>query len=219
MNMGLKNVLLVSSDEDLNKALIDQFELLKVFEVEVYHTLQSCNNFCKPDLMIYNHQFNDGKKLDISNWFKRNVIEYKVIILGTSFKSPLETSVMNLENYIYIEKPFVYDFLEKAILESLEKSLANILYLNDIKFFPNKKVLINSCGIEIRLTEKEAGIILLLYNSANQTVSKETLLKEVWRYRDGVTTHTLETHLYHLRKKLDDDIVITTEKGGYSISI
>ena len=81
MNMGLKNVLLVSSDEDLNKALIDQFELLKVFEVEVYQTLQSCNNFCKPDLMIYNHQFNDGKKQDISNWFKRNVIEYKVIIL------------------------------------------------------------------------------------------------------------------------------------------
>ena len=219
MNMGLKNVLLVSSDEDLNKALIDQFELLKVFEVEVYHTLQSCNNFCKPDLMIYNHQFNDGKKLDISNWFKRNVIEYKVIILGTSFKSPLETSVMNLENYIYIEKPFVYDFLEKAILESLEKSLANILYLNDIKFFPNKKVLIKSSGIEIRLTEKEAGIVLILYNSANQTVSKETLLKEVWGYRDGVNTHTLETHLYHLRKKLDDDIIITTEKGGYSISI
>ena len=49
--MGLKNVLLVSSDEDLNKALIDQFELLKVFEVEVYHTLQSCNNFC-----LYQHQ-------------------------------------------------------------------------------------------------------------------------------------------------------------------
>ena len=169
--------------------------------------------------MIYNYQFNDSKKLDIANWFKRNAIEYKVIILGASPKSSIETSVMNLENYIYIEKPFVYDFLEKAILEGLEKSLTQILYLNDIKFFPNKKILIKSSGIEIRLTEKEAGIILLLYNSANQTVSKETLLKEVWRYRDGVTTHTLETHLYHLRKKLDDDIVITTEKGGYSISI
>ncbi len=219
MNMGLKNVLLVSSDEDLNKALIDQFELLKLFEVEVHHTLQGCNNFWKPDLMIYNYQFNDSEKLNIANWFKRNAIEYKVIILGDSLKSSIETSVMNLENYIYIEKPFVYDFLEKAILESLEKSLTQKLYLNDIKFFPNKKVLINSSGIEIRLTEKEAGIVLILYNSANQTVSKETLLKEVWGYRDGVNTHTLETHLYHLRKKLDDDIIITTEKGGYSISI
>ena len=62
-------------------------------------------------------------------------------------------------------------------------------------------------------------VVLMICDSANQIVSKETLLNKVWGYSEGVTTHTLETHLYHLRKKLDDDKIISTEKGGYCMSI
>jgi len=71
---------------------------------------------------------------------------------------------------------------------------------------------------EVRLTEKETDILMFLYSFANQTVSKKQLLNEVWGYKDGVTTHTLETHLYYLRKKLGDDKIISTEKDGYLLS-
>ena len=71
---------------------------------------------------------------------------------------------------------------------------------------------------EVRLTEKETDILMFLYSFANQTVSKKQLLDEVWGYKDGVTTHTLETHLYYLRKKLGDDKIISTEKDGYLLS-
>jgi DNA-binding response OmpR family regulator len=216
MSKVLKKILLVSSDDLLNKALIDQFELVELFSVEVSQTLISINELCKPDLIIYNYASKENEILEITDWFEQKCFDCKLIILGDDLKTPIKT---NLENYIFIEKPFIYDFLEKAIVECLKESLSQVLYLDSIKFFPNQKVILNSYNREIRLTEKETGILLFLYNSANQIVSKETLLNEVWGYSEGVTTHTLETHLYHLRKKLDDDKIISTEKGGYCLSI
>ena len=147
------------------------------------------------------------------------MFDCKLIILGADLKTQIKTNIENLENCILIEKPFIYDFLEKAIVECLKESLSQVLYVDDIKFFPNQKIIVNAHNKEIRLTEKETEILLFLYDFANQIVSKETLLNEVWGYSEGVTTHTLETHLYHLRKKLDDDKIISTEKGGYCMSI
>ena len=219
MNKVLKKVLLVSSDDLLNKALIEQFELVKLFSFKVSQTLKSINELCKPDLIIYNYTLNENQTLEITDWIKLRSFNYKLIILGDDLKTQIKTNIENLDNCILIEKPFIYDFLEKAIVECLKESLSQVLYVDDIKFFPNQKIIVNAYNKEIRLTEKETEILLFLYDSANQIVSKETLLNKVWGYSEGVTTHTLETHLYHLRKKLDDDKIISTEKGGYCMSI
>ena len=219
MNKVLKKVLLVSSDDLLNKALIEQFELVKLFSFKVSQTLKSINELCKPDLIIYNYTLNENQTLEITDWIKRRPFDCKLIILGADLKTQIKTNIENLENCILIEKPFIYGFLEKAIVECLKESLSQVLYVDDIKFFPNQKIIVNAYNKEIRLTEKETGILLFLYESANQIISKETLLNKVWGYSEGVTTHTLETHLYHLRKKLDDDKIISTEKGGYCMSI
>ena len=219
MNKVLKKVLLVSSDDILNKALIEQFELVKLFSFKVSQTLKSINELFKPDLIIYNYTSNENQTLEITAWIKCRPFDCKLIILGVDLKTQIKTNIENLENCILIEKPFIYDFLEKAIVECLKESLSQVLYVDDIKFFPNQKIIVNAYNKEIRLTEKETEILLFLYDSANQIVSKETLLNKVWGYSEGVTTHTLETHLYHLRKKLDDDKIISTEKGGYCMSI
>ena len=219
MNKVLKKVILVSSDDLLNIALVEQLELVQLFSVKVSQTLKSINEQCKPDLIIYNNVSKENKTLEIIDWFEHKSFDCRLIILGHDLKTQIKTKVENLENYILIEKPFIYDFLEKAIVECLKESLSQVLYLDGIKFFPNQKVILNAYNKEIRLTEKETGILLFLYESANQIISKETLLNKVWGYSEGVTTHTLETHLYHLRKKLDDDKIISTEKGGYCMSI
>ena len=219
MNKVLKKILLVSSDDLLNKALIDQFELVKLFSFKVSQSFKSINELFKPDLIIYNYISNENQILEITDWIKLRPFNCKLIILGDDLKTQIKTNIENLDNCILIEKPFIYDFLEKAIVECLKESLSQVLYLDDIKFFPNQKIIVNAYNKEIRLTEKETGILLFLYDSANQIISKETLLNKVWGYSEGVTTHTLETHLYHLRKKLDDDKIISTEKGGYCMSI
>ena len=73
-----------------------------------------------------------------------------------------------------------------------------------------------------RLTEKETSILKFLYRSGATVVGRDTLLGEVWGYNAGVTTHTLETHVYRLRQKIEDDPsnaeLLVTEPGGYRLA-
>ena len=73
----------------------------------------------------------------------------------------------------------------------------------------------------MRLTEKETAILRYLYRSGQNPVSREVLLQEVWGYNSGVTTHTLETHIYRLRQKIEKDpanaALLVTEAGGYKL--
>src|SRR5947207_2619924 len=74
---------------------------------------------------------------------------------------------------------------------------------------------------KVRLTEKETAILRFLYRAGQTPVSRETLLQEVWGYNSGVTTHTLETHIYRLRQKIEKDAanpeILVTEAGGYKL--
>jgi DNA-binding response OmpR family regulator len=74
---------------------------------------------------------------------------------------------------------------------------------------------------KVRLTEKEAAILKYLYRAGEKPVARETLLNEVWGYNAGVTTHTLETHIYRLRQKIERDpsqaSLLVTDKGGYRL--
>ncbi len=76
-------------------------------------------------------------------------------------------------------------------------------------------------GKKIRLTEKEAAIIRYLFRAGQKAVTRDELLEEVWGYNSGVTTHTLETHVYRLRQKIEKDPsnaeILVTENGGYKI--
>lgn len=70
----------------------------------------------------------------------------------------------------------------------------------------------------LKLTEKEVAILCYLKESAGSSVSRQALLDAVWAYADGVETHTLETHIYRLRQKIEADpsspqILLTAEDG------
>ena len=76
-------------------------------------------------------------------------------------------------------------------------------------------------GQKVRLTEKETSILKYLYRSGDKAIGRDELLNEVWGYNAGVTTHTLETHVYRLRQKIEDDPsnarILVTEPGGYRL--
>ncbi|MEX1083356.1 MAG: helix-turn-helix domain-containing protein, partial [Xanthobacteraceae bacterium] len=96
-----------------------------------------------------------------------------------------------------------------------------VLAIGPYSFRPGSKVLLDSKGQKIRLTEKETAILRFLYSAGREPVSRETLLQEVWGYNSGVTTHTLETHIYRLRQKVEQDAanpaILMTESGGYKL--
>ena len=85
------------------------------------------------------------------------------------------------------------------------------------------KVLLDAAGKKLRLTEKETNILKYLYRAGGKTISREELLSEVWGYNAGVTTHTLETHVYRLRQKIEPDPanarLLITDAGGYRLQL
>ncbi|MBO6905972.1 MAG: winged helix-turn-helix domain-containing protein, partial [Parvibaculum sp.] len=88
-------------------------------------------------------------------------------------------------------------------------------------FRPSAKVLMDAQEKKIRLTEKETSILKYLYRAGAKVVGRDILLAEVWGYNSGVTTHTLETHIYRLRQKIEKDPsnaeILVTETGGYRL--
>ena len=90
----------------------------------------------------------------------------------------------------------------RAQLRQHEQSEDAVFTIGPYTFKPASKLLIDEKGSKIRLTEKESSILKYLYRSTDKVVTRDVLLHEVWGYNAGVTTHTLETHVYRLRQKI-----------------
>jgi len=123
----------------------------------------------------------------------------------------------------YVAKPFRFAVLMARIhahLRSHEQNEEAVYRVGPYTFRPSAKMLIDQQGKKIRLTEKETNILKFLYRSG-ETVGRETLLHEVWGYNPAVTTHTLETHIYRLRQKIErnptEAQILITESGGYRL--
>lgn len=108
-----------------------------------------------------------------------------------------------------------------AVLAVFEASPEAAIALAGFAFHPTAKLLQGKGGTRIRLTEKEAAILLYLHRAGGRSVPRTELLGEVWGYSSSVTTHTLETHVYRLRRKIEPDPqqarLLLTDEGGYRL--
>ena len=226
MNPSTK-ILLINDDKDLGEALAFQLPLggkYQILEIsgETSALAQINNNFC--DLVIINSQSSALKGYNLTKSLR--LADYKKpIIMLINQNSNLDIS--DNQNYgadEYIIKPFKYLDLLKSIetqLHKFKKSENTQYNIGNYVFKPNSKILESNESRSIRLTEKENNILKFLYKNSGNTVSRETLLHEVWGYNSKVTTHTLETHIYRLRQKIEDDpsnaCFLITEPGGYKL--
>lgn len=129
----------------------------------------------------------------------------------------------------YVSKPFKLGVLLariRAQIRQFEHSDDAHLVIGHFDFSPGMKMLAPNGGgasksDQIRLTDKEAQILKFLYLHGDRVVPRDELLGEVWGYNAGVTTHTLETHVYRLRQKMERDPshaeLLVTEPGGYRL--
>lgn len=124
-----------------------------------------------------------------------------------------------------IAKPFALaDFLNRlrSSINLFENRSEGYLIFNVYELHPVAKEILNlRTGEVIKLTEKEVAVIKYLYKAKDKIVSKNDLLQDVWDYNPEVTTHTIETHIYRLRQKVEHDgqgaPLIMTEDGGYKL--
>jgi DNA-binding response OmpR family regulator len=157
------------------------------------------------------------------------------ILRKNSFKAPIimltghdtdSDTILGLEAGAndYVPKPFRCAVLLARIRAQLRQHEASedaVFTIGPYSFQPSSKLLMGSKGNKVRLTEKETAILRFLYRADEKTISREVLLQEVWGYNSGVTTHTLETHIYRLRQKIEKDAampeILVTEAGGYKL--
>lgn len=137
-----------------------------------------------------------------------------ILFLGSDF--PEE------EAAAFLQKPFSAEmFLKKiALLENLAETKKALKFKSGLYFFDASARILKKGEDEFRLTEKEGQLIQYLYEHKGQSVSKETLLSEIFGYHEAAETHTVETHIYKLRQKIKDDdgSFIQTTEGGYTLS-
>jgi DNA-binding response OmpR family regulator len=175
------------------------------------------------EFMILDIGLPDGDGRDLCREFRDMGVSCPIILL-TAAESDADT-VQGLEAGAndYVTKPFRFAVLMARVhahLRSHGHSEDAQYRIGPYTFRPSAKLLIDEAAKKIRLTEKETNILKFLHRSG-ETVPRETLLHEVWGYNPAVTTHTLETHIYRLRQKIEADPsrarLLVTESGGYRL--
>ena len=222
-----KKIIIIDDDELLREALKEQFSLHDEFEVSEAPTATLGVKAVKADhadLVILDVNLPDMDGREACKLMRRNGYRGPVIML-TAQSSESDT-ILGLDSGAndYVTKPFRFAVLLariRAHLRQHEHSEDAVFKVGPYTFKPSAKMLVRQDNRRVRLTEKETAIIKFLLRSGEQIVSRDVLLQDVWGYNAGVTTHTLETHVYRLRQKIERDPshaeILVTEGGGYKL--
>ncbi|MGB8364580.1 MAG: response regulator transcription factor [Rhizomicrobium sp.] len=223
---SVKRVLLVDDDAMLRASLAEQLAAEDGYapvEAASYAEGEARAREGLYEFMILDVGLPDGDGRELCRALRREGISCPIILLTARDSDADMIEGFESGANDYIAKPFRFAVLMARIhahLRSHEQSDDAVYRIGRYTFRPSAKVLLEADGKKIRLTEKETNILKFLYRSG-ETVARETLLHEVWGYNRAVTTHTLETHIYRLRQKIEEKPgqaqILITESGGYRL--
>ncbi|MFD1624756.1 response regulator transcription factor [Azospirillum griseum] len=225
---SVKRILLVDDDSALRQSLAEQLRLLESFE-----TVEAGDGAgalaAAPEggfsAILLDVGLPDMDGRDVCKKLRRDGVRCPIIMLTASATD--SDTILGLESGAndYIAKPFRLGVLLarlRAQLRQFEQTEDAVFAIGPYSFRPAAKLLLDEAkNRKIRLTEKETAILKHLYRAGDQVVGRDVLLGEVWGYNADVTTHTLETHVYRLRQKIESDPssaqILVTEPGGYRL--
>lgn len=222
-----KTLLIIDDDNDLRSALAEQIQLHEEFlAIEAASAGEGLRlaKDRKPDLVLLDVDLPDMDGREACRLMRKNGTAAPIIML-TAASGDADT-ILGLESGAsdYVTKPFRFGVLLariRAQLRNHEQSEDALFRIGPYEFRPAAKQLVDAKQRKIRLTEKETSILKYLFRAGSKPVPREELLAEVWGYNAGVTTHTLETHIYRLRQKIEIEPaqakLLMTEAGGYRL--
>jgi DNA-binding response OmpR family regulator len=225
--MPVRKILVVDDDDVLRDSLVEQLSLYEEFETAEEGTAAKGIASARQghiDLVVMDVGLPDMDGREAVKLLRKGGFKAPVIML-TGQDSESDT-ILGLEAGAndYVTKPFRFAVLLariRAQLRQHEQSEDAVFTIGHYTFRPSAKVLVDERGQKIRLTEKETAILKFLYRAGEKVISRDVLLHEVWGYNSGVTTHTLETHIYRLRQKIEKDPskaeLLVTDVGGYKL--
>ncbi len=223
-------ILIVDDDVTLRETLVEQLQVDREFGAVQAGTAAAAlalvaKEGSRFDAIILDVGLPDGDGRDLCAQLRKQGYRMPIIMLTGSDDESDVVRGLDAGANDYIAKPFrLAELLARlrAQLRIFESSEDAVFTIGPYVFRPSAKLL-EEVGRKrrIRLTEKEAAILKFLYRSGTRPVARQILLNEVWGYNAAVTTHTLETHIYRLRQKIEPDPgnarLLVTEGGGYRL--
>lgn len=224
---NVRKILVCDDDAELRSALVEQLRLYDEFQIKEADSGTAAVQIAKSDhfdLLIMDVGLPDIDGREAVKILRKGGFRSPVILL-TGHDGEADT-ILGLEAGAndYVTKPFRFAVLLARIRAHLRQHEASddaIFSIGPYSFKPGAKLLVTEKGSKVRLTEKETAILRFLYRAGQRIIGRDVLLQEVWGYNSNVTTHTLETHIYRLRQKIEVDPgrakILVTESGGYKL--
>jgi len=221
-------VLIVDDDAALRQSLAEQLEMDGEFATVGCDTAAGARAILESERLtavLLDVDLPDMDGREFCRALRRNGVTLPIIMLtGADGEADIVRGLDSGAND-YVTKPFRLAVLLARLRAHIRQDARGedaVLTIGPYAFRPGDKVLIDASGRKtIRLTEKETAILRYLYHAGDRVIGRDTLLGEVWGYNAGVATHTLETHIYRLRQKIERDPacakILVTEPGGYRL--
>ena len=195
--------------------IINEVKLFSQFKIQYYEDL----DLCVQDAEKYNFLaifFLNKKNI---SYFSNNKINNFPSILIT--ESSVPKSMLSSELSEQLKMPFTILEFEKKVISLLAKNefrKNSLIQLDDYIIDKNERK-IKKNDLELQLSEKEINF-LILFSKNKEPISRNLVLKNVWNYSSKTETHTVETHIHRLRKKIlekfgDDNFIKNNNKGYY----
>ena len=225
-----KSLLTIGDDKVLRQILVEQLKLNDEYAVTEAETGTEALNYIQTkhfDAILLDTELKDISAYQLCRRMRETGVTAPIIILSEMQRDSDTIQGLDAGANDYIFKPIKIDILLarlRAHMRQYEQSEHAVFIFGIYSFRPGDRILIDTTTQkEIRLTDKETEIIKFLYRSNGKVVSKDVLLDEVWGYSAGMATHTLETHIYRLRQKIEKDPshseILVTESSGYRLVI
>jgi DNA-binding response OmpR family regulator len=227
---GERPILIVDDDRSLREELAAQLQVDGEFTADEAASISEAEAKIRKqeqrfDALILDVGLPDGDGRDLCATLRKQGLRMPIIMLTGSDEEADVVRGLDSGANDYIAKPFRLNELLarlRAQLRIFENSEDAVFTIGPYTFRPSAKLLQEPLrNRRIRLTEKEAAILKFLYRAGTKPVARQILLNEVWGYNAAVTTHTLETHIYRLRQKIEPDPanarLLVTEGGGYRL--
>ncbi|MFY0614150.1 MAG: response regulator transcription factor [Hyphomicrobiaceae bacterium] len=225
-----QKLLIVDDDADFCTLLQEDLDAYQDFECHVVGTGRACIATCVEgstyDLVILDVGLPDMDGREACKIIRRNGFQAPVILLTAETSHADEILGLDAGANDYVTKPFRFPVLLARVRSQLRQSAHSaeaVISLGPYRFKPAEKLLVQRNGTRIKLTTKETLILKFLHRSASNLASRDMLLREVWGYSPEASTHTVETHIYRLRQKIEPDpakaAFLQTVSGGYRLAV
>ncbi len=228
---GQKQILIVDDDRALLSTLSAALESDGAFQVTQSDTAadaatQALSRDLRFDAILLDVDLPDGNGVDLCGRLRRAGVRVPVLMLTGAAAEADVVRGLDAGANDYVMKPFRMAELTarlRAQIRAHETSEDAVLMVGPYQFRPGARTLFDPLlNRRLRLTDKETAVLKFLYRCGGKPVGRQILLREVWGYSNGASTHTVETHIYRLRQKIEPDPgsarIVVNEEGGYRLN-